>query len=248
MFRFKYSMRPESRGCRGPHHRDAGTAEVDVVLQRDILEGAREGADAHLVGHAIGGENRMEPGEALIRKREPGMVVMNGRVQQNLGTWSEVGERGLLVEAVVEDLHHDIGAGEVGEPIAEDVMRQEPPPDPTALKIVAHRFANRCLCKGAGLVAQSVIHGRQCPSGHAGDHIDLVEQTSLLEFQHGRGAEVGRPASTSGNGQGDEDHLSVQIAHFLSPLCRAPVRRQPGLFHPAPVAWRMCTGDRYQQA
>src|SRR5215467_1580130 len=105
----------------------------------------------------------MESGKAVVCKGETSVVIVNGRIEENLRMQPQVGERGFVVELIVEDLHHNIGTGKVGEPIAKDVLRQKPPTNPTALKIVTQRFPNRRLRKGAGLVvSESIVHRRQC--------------------------------------------------------------------------------------
>src|SRR5574341_1313141 len=117
----------------------------------------------------------MERCEAFVSKCEARMVVMDGRIEQDLGMCAKVCKGGLVVEVVVEDLHHNIRAGEVGEPIAKDVLREKPAANPTALKIVAQRLTDRRLRKCPGLVPESIVHGRECPTGHARDHIDLFQ-------------------------------------------------------------------------
>src|SRR6185436_16421608 len=124
----------------------------------------------------------MERGEAFVRKREPGVVVMDGRIDQDFRMGLKVGKGGIVVQLVVEDLHHNIRAGEVGEPIAKDVLREKPPANPTALKIVAQGLADHRSGKCTGLVSESVVYGRERSTGHAGNHIDLFEQTSLSEI------------------------------------------------------------------
>src|SRR5262245_59468419 len=108
----------------------------------------------------------MECGETFIRKGETGVIVMDGRIEQDLGMRSKVGKGGLVVQLVVEDLDHDIGAGKIGEPIAKDVLRQKPPANPTALKVVAQRLTDRRLRKGTGLVPESIVDGRERPTRH----------------------------------------------------------------------------------
>ena len=50
----------------------------------------------------------MERGEAFICKREPGVIVMDGRIEQDFRMRLEVCKGGSVVQVVVEDLHHNI--------------------------------------------------------------------------------------------------------------------------------------------
>lgn len=65
------------------------------------------------------------------------MIIVNGRVEQDLWMRPQVGEGGLVVQSIVEHLNHDIGAGEVGQSITENVVREKPAADPAALKVIA---------------------------------------------------------------------------------------------------------------
>jgi hypothetical protein len=66
-----------------------------------------------------------------------------------------------MIQLVVEHLHHDIGAGKVRKPIAEDVVRKEPPPDPTTLKVKPQRLSEGRLGEGARLVAEPIVNSRK---------------------------------------------------------------------------------------
>src|SRR5690349_23205031 len=98
----------------------------------------------------------MQPGKALVRERETGVVVMHRRVQQNLRVRLELGKGGIMVELVVEHLHHDVRPGKIRKPIAENVLRKKPPPNPTALKVISQRLAERRLRELSRFVAQAV--------------------------------------------------------------------------------------------
>src|SRR5262249_44964262 len=99
----------------------------------------------------IRGKSGMEGVKAIIRERKTGMIVMDGRIEQNLGMWSNVRKGGVVKQVVVEHLDHNIGAREVGQPIAEDILRQKPSANPTALEIETQRFADCRLRKRTGL-------------------------------------------------------------------------------------------------
>src|SRR5262245_46021785 len=113
----------------------------------------------------IRGKSGMERDKAIIRKRETGMIVMDSRIEQNLGMWPKVCKGGVVKQVVVEHLDHNIGAGEIGQPIAEDILRQKPSANPTALEIETQRFADCRLRKRPGLLAESIIYGRECATG-----------------------------------------------------------------------------------
>ena len=142
----------------------------------------------------------MEFSEALVRKRKSGVIVVNRGIEQDLWMRQEVPERGVVIELVVEHLNHDVRTGEVGEPIAKNILRQKPSPDPTALKIESQRFSKGRLREGARLLAQPVIRGRECSPGDPRNHIDLLQELAMLELEHHGGAKVGSAASTARDG------------------------------------------------
>ncbi len=143
----------------------------------------------------------MEPGKALVGERKAGVIVVHRRIEQDLRMRLQMREGGVVIQFVVEHLHHNVRAREVREPIAKNVLRQEPPPEPTALKVESQRLSKGRLCEGAHFVAQAVIDGGKRSAGHAGDHIDLLEQLALLQLEHDGGPEVRRTASSSGNAE-----------------------------------------------
>ena len=82
---------------------------LHIPLQGHVLECAGKcGGRIHGIGDVIGGEHRVERGETFIRKREPGVIVMDGRIEQDLGMRLKVCKGGVVVQVVVEDLHHNI--------------------------------------------------------------------------------------------------------------------------------------------
>ena len=160
-----------------------------------------------------------------------------------------------MIQLVVEHLHHDIGAGKVRKPIAEDVVRKEPPPDPATLKVEPQRFSEGWLGEGARFVAQPIVDSRKRSTRHTGNHIDLFEQLTLLQFKHDGGAEVRRAASSSGDGKREKAIVlpfefgqvprAGGLGHRLlaGPLfvpTRAPVAGQNGTARRSPGGDRGC--------
>src|SRR5512134_155803 len=114
----------------------------DVPLERHVLKSTGEcGRGVNRIGDGIESQRGMEPGESLVRKGKTGVIVVDRRIEQNLGMRSEMRKRRVMVELIVEHLHHDVGASEIGKPVPKNILREKPSPDPTALKVKAHRLA-----------------------------------------------------------------------------------------------------------
>ena len=85
------------------------------MLERDVVECAGKGGGCvYGVGHLIPGEIGMQGlGESFIGEGEARVVIPKRRVDQNLRIGSEIGERLMMIELIVEDLDHDIGSREI---------------------------------------------------------------------------------------------------------------------------------------
>src|SRR5437867_1549422 len=140
-----------------------------VTLESDVIEYAWKGRRRiDRIGHFVLGEIRMQGIiEPLIGERETSVVVAKGRINQKFRIRTEIREGLVLVKMIVEYLHHDIRACEVGEPISEDVLRQQPSPEPCLLDVVSKYLPDGLLLGWLKLLRpKSIIRGCQCTPGH----------------------------------------------------------------------------------
>src|SRR5262245_61178755 len=192
----------------------------------------------------------METDKALVRKRETRVIVVDGRIEQNLRMRLKMRKGCVMVQLVVEDLHHDVGAGEVGKPVAKYILLEQPPPDPAALDSVSTRLSDNWLREHARLFAEPIVDSWKRATRYAGNHIDFFQQFAFLQLEHDGSTKVRRAAPASGDRKREKTIvLRFEFAEVPRACCLRHRFLADPLFVPsrAPVAWDNGAASDHQQ-
>ena len=177
------------------------------VFERYALKGPRKGRrDVHRAGDSVRLEVGADLVERLIGKGESvGRSTVGGVDQELRPLRIEVGVGCAVIKTAVKDLDHNIGAIEIGEPVAKNILREGPSADPSVLEILRHPFRDLGSIKLNTFVSlQGVVSCGERPSRYRRNEIDPIEEPARFQLQHHPGREIGGAASPAGEGEADK--------------------------------------------